>query len=122
MEWLAMLFCKSTKTILKPVFDCASNDAGLAPLWIVGTRDAYVYVLQGDSVFSLLQVEYVHSIGPPTAEYVHTRKRGCSFACMSYFAIKEDGTPWTCFGSFSKTRPTFSHGTHLLFINKTPQF
>jgi hypothetical protein len=122
MEWSAMLFCKSTKTILKPVFDCPSNDAGLAPLWIVGTRDAYVYMLQGDSVFSLLQVEYIHSKGPPTAEYVHTRKRGCSFACMSYFAIKEDGTPWTCFGSFSKTRPTFSHGTHLLFINKTPQF
>jgi hypothetical protein len=106
-----MLFCKSTITILKPVFDCPFNDAGLAPLWIVGTRDAYVYVLQGDSVFSLLQVEYVH-----------TRKRGCSFACASYFAIIGDGTPWTCFGSFSKTRPTFSHGTHLLFINITPQF
>jgi hypothetical protein len=98
-----MLFCKSTITILKPVFDCPFNDAGLAPLWIVGTRDAYVYVLQGDSVFSLLQVEYVH-----------TRKRGCSFVCASYFAIIGDGTLWTCFGSFSKTRPTFSHGTHLL--------
>jgi hypothetical protein len=60
MEWSAMLICKSTITILKPVFDCPYNDDGLAPLWIVGTRDAYVYVRQGDSVFALLQVEYVH--------------------------------------------------------------
>jgi hypothetical protein len=49
--------------MLKPVFECASRSAGLAPLWIVGTRDAYISVLQCLLARFIYMVETTISLG-----------------------------------------------------------